>query len=138
MTKEERIKKRYNAEKRFKLYGITSVVLAILFVVFLIYVIFSKGSSAFQKTIINVEINFTLDSLYLDPNPSKDDLENVEYYDLAIESLLKVYQVNGLKEENCVFNYIIEITRDPLIQVTLIQFIIFASFTLVVLKSTTP
>ena len=81
MTKEERIKKRYNAEKRFKLYGITSVVLAILFVVFLIYVIFSKGSSAFQKTIINVEINFTLDSLYLDPNPSKDDLENVEYYD---------------------------------------------------------
>ena len=104
MTKEERIKKRYNAEKRFKLYGITSVVLAILFVVFLIYVIFSKGSSAFQKTIINVEINFTLDSLYLDPNPSKDDLENVEYYDLAIESLLKVYQVNGLKEEKALIN----------------------------------
>ena len=104
MTKEERIKKRYNAEKRFKLYGITSVVLAILFVVFLIYVIFSKGSSAFQKTIINVEINFTLDSLYLDPNPSKDDLENVEYYDLAIESLLKVYQVNGLKEEKELIN----------------------------------
>ena len=46
MTKEERIKKRYNSEKRFKLYGITSVVLAILFVVFLINVIFSKGSSA--------------------------------------------------------------------------------------------
>ena len=104
MTKEERIKKRYNAEKRFKLYGITSVVLAILFVVFLIYVIFSKGSSAFQKTIINVEINFTVDSLYLDPNPSKDDLENVEYYDLAIESLLKVYQVNGLKEEKALIN----------------------------------
>ena len=104
LTKEERIKKRYNAEKRFKLYGITSVVLAILFVVFLIYVIFSKGSSAFQKTIINVEINFTLDSLYLDPNPSKDDLENVEYYDLAIESLLKVYQVNGLKEEKALIN----------------------------------
>ena len=104
MTKEERIKKRYNAEKRFKLYGITSVVLAILFVVFLIHVIFSKGSSAFQKTTINVELNFTLDSLYLDPNPSKDDLENVEYYDLAIESLLKVYQVNGLKEEKALIN----------------------------------
>ena len=104
MTKEERIKKRYNSEKRFKLYGITSVVLAILFVVFLINVIFSKGSSAFKKTTINVEVNFTLDSLYLDENPNKDDLENVEYYDLAIESLLKVYPVNGLKEEKALIN----------------------------------
>ena len=97
MTKEERIKKRYNAEKRFKLYGITSVVLAILFVVFLIHVIFSKGSSAFQKTTINVELNFTLDSLYLDPNPSKDDLENVEYYDMIFKCFLNVIKFIVLK-----------------------------------------
>ncbi|MDA7472589.1 DUF3333 domain-containing protein, partial [Candidatus Pelagibacter ubique] len=55
MNKEQRLKKRHNAEKRFKLYGLTSILLAIFFVIFLLNAIFSKGSGAFLKTTIDVE-----------------------------------------------------------------------------------
>ena len=43
MNKEQRLKKRHNAEKRFRLYGLASVLLAIFFVFFLLNAIFSKG-----------------------------------------------------------------------------------------------
>ena len=46
MTKEQRLKKRYRAEKRFKMYGLFSVSLAVIFVLILVQNIFSKGSSA--------------------------------------------------------------------------------------------
>ena len=46
MTKEERLKKRHRAEKRFRFYGLTSIFVALLFVVILVQNIFSKGSSA--------------------------------------------------------------------------------------------
>ena len=58
MTKEERLKKRHRAEKRFRFYGLTSIFVALLFVVILVQNIFSKGSSAFKKTVITTEIFF--------------------------------------------------------------------------------
>ena len=58
MTKEERLKKRHRSEKRFKLYGVASIFVALLFVLILVQNIFSKGSSAFMKTAINVEVFF--------------------------------------------------------------------------------
>lgn len=104
MNKEKRLKKRYNAEKRFRLYGLTSVMMAIFFVIFLINVIFSKGSSAFLKTTIDLEVNFNLETLDLDDNPTQKNLEDAEYYDLAIDSILNVYSVTGLKEEKALIN----------------------------------
>ena len=58
MTKEQRLKKRHNAEKRFRFYGLASIFFALLFVLILVHNIFSKGSSAFMKTAINVEVFF--------------------------------------------------------------------------------
>ena len=104
MNKEKRLKKRYNAEKRFRLYGLTSVMMAIFFVIFLINVVFSKGSSAFLKTTIDLEVNFNLETLDLDNNPTQKNLEDAEYYDLAIDSILNVYSVTGLKEEKALIN----------------------------------
>ena len=57
MTKEQRLKKRHNAEKRFRFYGLASIFFALLFVLILVHNIFSKGSSAFMKTAINVEVS---------------------------------------------------------------------------------
>ena len=99
MNKEQRLKKRHNAEKRFKLYGLTSILLAIFFVIFLLNAIFSKGSGAFLKTTIDVEVNFDADTLELSESPPLEDLENTDYYELAIDSILKVKKVNGLTEE---------------------------------------
>ena len=104
MNKEQRLKKRHNAEKRFKLYGLTSILLAIFFVIFLLNAIFSKGSGAFLKTTIDVEVNFDADTLELSESPPLEDLENTDYYELAIDSILKVKKVNGLTEEKLLIN----------------------------------
>ena len=36
MTKEQRLKKRHAAEKRFRLYGLTSILVALVFVLILV------------------------------------------------------------------------------------------------------
>ena len=99
MSKEELLKKRYRAEKRFKFYGLTSVILAILFVLFLVNVIFSKGKGAFSRTTISVEVDFNTEKLELKNNPTNEEIQDTDFYDLSIESLLNVYKTNGLKEE---------------------------------------
>ncbi len=99
MSKEELLKKRYRAEKRFKFYGLTSVILAILFVLFLVNVIFSKGKGAFSRTTISVEVDFNTEKLELKNNPTNEEIQDTDFYDLSIESLLKVYKTKGLKEE---------------------------------------
>ena len=45
MTKEERLKKRHKAEKRFRFYGVVSILVALLFVLILVQNIFSKGNN---------------------------------------------------------------------------------------------
>tara|TARA_B100000519_G_scaffold59883_1_gene50099 strand:- start:576 stop:845 length:270 start_codon:yes stop_codon:yes gene_type:complete len=66
MTKEQRLKKRYRAEKRFKMYGLISVSLAVIFVLILVQNIFSKGSSAFSRTMIEVAVNYDSSLLELE------------------------------------------------------------------------
>lgn len=99
MSKEELLKKRYRAEKRFKFYGLTSVILAILFVLFLVNVIFSKGKGAFSRTTISVEVDFNTEKLELKNNPTNEEIQDTDFYDLSVESLLNVYKTKGLKEE---------------------------------------
>ena len=60
MNKEQRLKKRNNSEKRFRFYGLLSVSLAVIFVLVLIQNIVSKGSSAFSRTTISVDVSFSL------------------------------------------------------------------------------
>ena len=91
MSKEELLKKRYRAEKRFKFYGLTSVILAILFVLFLVNVIFSKGKGAFSRSTISVEVDFNTEKLELKNNPTNEEIQDTDFYDLSIESLLNVY-----------------------------------------------
>ena len=99
MSKEELLKKRHRAEKRFKFYGLTSVILAILFVLFLVNVIFSKGKGAFSRTTISVEVDFNTEKLEIKNNPTNEEIQDTDFYDLSIESLLNVYKTKGLKEE---------------------------------------
>lgn len=49
-AKAKLLKQRYNAEKRFKLYGQIAIALALMFLTLFMYKIFSKGYTAFQKT----------------------------------------------------------------------------------------
>ena len=100
MTKEQRLKKRHNAEKRFRFYGLASIFFALLFVLILVHNIFSKGSSAFMKTAIKVEVYFDKDLLDLEPGASEEEILEADFFDITIESLLKVYPAKNLEEED--------------------------------------
>ena len=60
------LKRRYAAERRFKLYGLTSIIIGLLAVAFLFIDIASKGYSAFFQTYIQLNIHF--DEAVLDPS----------------------------------------------------------------------
>ena len=99
MTKDQRIKKRHRAEARFKLYGLVSIILALTFVGFLVFTIFSKGSDAFSKTTIKVNVSFNAEILSLPSNPSLEDIQDADYYDLALESINKLLSTSNPDDE---------------------------------------
>ena len=99
MTKDQRIKKRHRAEARFKLYGLASIILALTFVGFLVFTIFSKGSDAFSKTTIKVNVSFNAEILSLPSNPSLEDIQDADYYDLALESINKLLLTSNPDDE---------------------------------------
>jgi phosphate transport system permease protein len=99
MTKEQRLKKRYSAEKRFKAYGIISVCAALLFVGILVFKVFSEGSGAFVKTAIQLELDLSKEKLNLPEKPTKEDFENIDFYDFAQQHILKIYPAITTKEK---------------------------------------
>ncbi len=61
------LRKRYAAERRFRIYGLSAIMLALLFLTILFVSIISNGYSAFWQTFIRLEV-------YLDP--AKIDLDD--------------------------------------------------------------
>ena len=100
MNKSERLKQRHRAEKRFKFYGIASVTIAIIFVLILIQNIFSKGSSAFQKTVIKVDVFYDSELIELNNGATLKEIYDTDFYDLTIENLLKTYPSKNRGEED--------------------------------------
>ena len=64
------LKSRLAKEKRFRLYGVASITLALFLLSLLFVSIFSQGYTAFQETKIQLNINFSEE--ILDPNKTKD------------------------------------------------------------------
>jgi phosphate transport system permease protein len=112
MTKKEQLlKQRYKAEKRFQLYGKTAISAALLFLALFIFKIFSTGYTAFQKTWIIVPVNFNAEELYLDTNPTTEDLKDAEFYDLALLEVAKLDPNANEDQENEIkkmFSYILD------------------------------
>ena len=100
MTKEERLKKRHRAEKRFRFYGLSSIIVALLFVIILVNNIFSKGSSAFMKTVINVEVFFDPELIEIKNGATEDEILSADFFDITIETLLKSYPTKNIDEED--------------------------------------
>jgi len=112
MTKKEQLlKQRYKAEKRFQLYGKSAISAALLFLALFIFKIFSTGYTAFQKTWIIVPVNFNAEELYLDTNPTTEDLKDAEFYDLALLEVAKLDPNANEDQENEIkkmFSYILD------------------------------
>ena len=99
MTKEQRLQKRYASEKRFKSYGIISICLALTFVGLLVFKVLSEGTSAFVKTSIQLELNFDHKLLNTSKQPTKEEIEDIDFYDFTLQHILKVFPTSNRDEE---------------------------------------
>ena len=79
------LKRRYRAERRFKLYGVTAIVLSLAFLTLLFITIVGKGYSAFQQTEIRLDV-------YFDPAEFKDRLAaDANYLAIVKNSLRELF-----------------------------------------------
>ena len=86
--------KRYQKERRFKLYGLVAVVISVLFLALLFVSIGKNGYSAFQQTFIEV-------SVYFDPEIlNVNDLTTANYSGVVKKSLyIQFPQVTGRQDK---------------------------------------
>jgi len=84
---EAGLRKRYRRERRFRLYGLLSVVFGVLFLGFLLFTIIGNGYTAFGQTHLRLDINF--DAAVLDPDGSRraEALASADYQALIKTAL---------------------------------------------------
>jgi phosphate transport system permease protein len=96
---ERGLRRRYRAERRFRVYGLAAAVSGLLFVAFLFLSIISTGYTAFVQTYIRIDIRF--DPELIDPVGKKDTetLRMGDYSGIFKEALRKKFpQVEGRRE----------------------------------------
>lgn len=81
------LNKRYAREKRFRLYGLVSICLSILFLALLMINIFSKGLPAFTSTYIKLDVTLDAQTLGLAANPTPEQIRAANYAATISESL---------------------------------------------------
>ena len=116
MTREQRLKKRYAAEKRFKSLGIGAITISIFFVCLLLFKVFSTGSTAFVKTTIMTEVDFNKELLELGDvkKPTLKQIREAEFFDVTYKAATGLFPFKNDEEEKSVKtllsgNYEIEI-----------------------------
>ncbi len=87
------LKKRYAKERRFKVYGVFSIVLSLTFLLFLLSDIFYKSIPAFTQTYLKLDIDFSHQTLKLkkDAYYTNDELFKASYQKLITQSLYKLF-----------------------------------------------
>ena len=86
---ERGLAKRYAAERRFKRFGLASVVTGICALVFLMASIIGDGVSAFKQTYIKLDLDLSAEMLGIDPDEG-DDAWIYADYSGAIRSALRL------------------------------------------------
>ena len=81
------LNKRYAREQRFRLYGLVSICLSILFLALLMINIFSKGLPAFTSTYIKLDVTLDAQTLGLEANPTPEQIRAANYAATISESL---------------------------------------------------
>ncbi|WP_045856162.1 phosphate ABC transporter permease PstA [Teredinibacter purpureus] len=93
------LKKRYAAEKRFRLFGMMSVGVGILALIILFTDIISNGSGAFRQTYIKMEIHFDAETLGIS-DVTEEQLALANFTGIIRQSLLKQFpEVKARKDK---------------------------------------
>jgi phosphate transport system permease protein len=64
---DKRLKRRYAAERRFRLIGLGAILLSAGFLVLLLVTMFANGARGFTRTEVRLDIDFAKSALFLDP-----------------------------------------------------------------------
>ncbi|WP_111497010.1 phosphate ABC transporter permease PstA [Marinobacter bohaiensis] len=81
------LKRRYRKERRFRMYGITAIAIAIAALVILFADIIGKGYTGFIKTTITLEVTYDPQSMYLEDATDTDALAMADFTAPLIEAL---------------------------------------------------
>jgi phosphate transport system permease protein len=96
---EGSLRRRYRRERRFRLYGLASVLLGIGFLLVLFATIIGNGWSAFRQTYIRLDV--TIDAAEVDPDGTRDPevLSAANYQALLRDALLERFpEASGRRE----------------------------------------
>lgn len=94
-----RTRRRYRAEKRFRAYGVISIVLALGFLAVLFVTIIAKGYSAFTQTEILLPVNFDSAVLGIEGAPDPAKISNANYGAAVKQALRAEFpDVSGRKD----------------------------------------
>ena len=92
------LRRRYWAERRFRIYGMLAVFFGIAFVVFLFATIFFKGASTFRQSYVKLDVYY--DPAIIDPAGTRkpEDIRSADYQALVRAALKERFpQVEGRK-----------------------------------------
>jgi phosphate transport system permease protein len=93
---EASLRRRYRAERRFRLYGMLAVAVGLGFVVFLFSSIISTGWTVFQQTYLKLEIQYAEDVIDPEGNRSPDEIGRADYSALVKAAIREAFpEVEG-------------------------------------------
>ena len=93
-----RVRKRYAAERRFRLLGLASVGLSVLFLAFLLVTMAWKGLGGFTRTEVGVTVDFPRSDLFLDPAALRGSEAQQAVADAGLDGVLNKAAVANFGE----------------------------------------
>lgn len=104
---EAGLKKRYAREKRFRFFGITSLLISFSFLLVLLFTIFSKGLPAFQQSYVKIDVTLDESILGINKDSDEDALFSANYSKVIKNSLNEMFPgVKGRKQKRALKNLV--------------------------------
>jgi phosphate transport system permease protein len=95
------LNKRYRSEKRFRIYGLSAILISILFLALLFISIIGTGYSAFFRTVVKLDITFEPETV------SKETLSTADYSGLVKKSLRELFpHVEGRRDKRQLYGLV--------------------------------
>ena len=99
--------KRYAREKRFRLFGLCSIILSFVFLLILLFTIISKGLPAFQQTYLKLEVTLDADTLEVDSDSDRKALYSAKYDKVIKNTLYNMFpDVSDRKQKRALRNIV--------------------------------
>jgi len=104
---EAGLKKRYAKEKRFRLYGMVSLLISFVFLLVLLFTIVSNGLPAFQQSYVKIDVKLDEATLGINKGSDEDALFSASYSKVIKNSLNEMFPgVKGRKQKRALKNLV--------------------------------